>query len=106
MDQDDVVKLIKWFLRAIYPGKEKEVAFIRALRGELLDAAWRMDENEDGVLDMKEANMAVQCVAVKYNMDLSTDSNGYLEDYDFNSDGLWNKIEFTALIKRCTRAYL
>ncbi len=103
VDKTEVIKLIKWFVRAVWVGSNQAESAIRtSLRG-LLSHVMKSDRNGDELLTKDEASDGFTALTVKLDWHLSSNMNAYYEDYDFNNNGVLDKFELTEFMKRYVR---
>ena len=105
VDKTEVIKLIKWFVRALYVGSEPaEKILSNSDRMQyLIGVALEYDENGDGMLDMNEIAEGMDELAFNLGVARNGYNTDYHEDYDTDSNGLLDKTELSELIKRFTR---
>ena len=108
IDSTEVVKLIKWFVRATYPGSDKAESLI-LLKEEmerLGSLGLVMDMDSDGKVNIEDTRTGIRIVLNDLSIILGYKlQTALLQDYDFNSDELLDKTEMIELIKRCIRDF-
>lgn len=101
VDRTEVIKLIKWFIRAVYGGSSYSEMILINLADYLEIAKW-FDDNADGVLTRDEAEEGFRSVIFEMGGRWNR-NDSYFEDYDFNSNGLLDDTELTEFIKRVAK---
>ena len=102
VDKTEVIKLIKWFVRAIYVGPTSAENFIRDSGPYIVGLMWNYDKNGDG-LDQWELGNSMD--VLRMYMETKHQNRDYLGDYDFDSNGVWNQSELSELVKRLVRDF-
>jgi hypothetical protein len=102
VNPDEATKLIKWFARAVYTGSEWAEDKIKNM-GYLQGRVKSKDQNKDGLLNRWEAERGLGAVCREILRDDWSYTQGFFDDYDFNSDEVLDEYEQAEAIKRLIR---
>ena len=105
VDKTEVIKLIKWFVRALYVGSKPAEKILSNSDDVhyLIGITLQYDANGDGMLDMNNIIEGMDGLAFEIGLPRNAYNIDYHEDYDTDSNGLLDQRELKELIKRYMR---
>jgi len=108
VDKNEVIKLIRWFVRALYFRSERDAQNLfkdKDYMRRVTDTAFHQDKNADGMLDKDEFWKGIDWLRIELGSQWKPINPHYFDDYDTDSNGLLDQREFQEIYMRYIRDY-